>query len=350
MTQLVDNREVAVMGVNTVLISLSLATVVLVHLNRTYIPLKCKNIPLIYTLFCTMFLWYIGDIFTYQPTLVKASRPICILTMSWMRISLGIYSVVSCHIFRIYQYYCIFKLRIRATGWYLWIPIAIWSLLPLSYGIMASTMSANGIGNAFIEGPPMCISHKPLYFVAVGFLILLLICWIYATLMMSRVNVCFNEYRELLVVIICTISIVILQVVLRWIPNVGNSGFGYNTFASISDMLIGLVGLLVIVFKPLFHCYFGRREYLSYFLHTLKQNHLQTQYEMANGEEICCINSNYTDEKNISCGESRYDLESSTDSTTSMTSVLFYHHRSVIPPTHQYYSEQITSIHSRQLV
>ncbi|KAJ1661819.1 hypothetical protein IW140_006396 [Coemansia sp. RSA 1813] len=307
----VDKREVAVIGVNTTIIAISLAALVYVNMKRSYVPLKCKNIPLLNTLFCAMFVWYIGDIYTYQPSVVKASRLTCIVTMSWLRMSLGVYMVVSCHIFRIYQYHCIFRWRVRATGKYLWIPVAVWAVIPLTYGILASALPAQGGGNDYIGGAePMCVSYKPLYFVAVGFLVLLLVTWMYATLKMHGINVCFDEYRELLVVIGSTVVVVALQVVLRWVPGVGDVGFAYNTMASMTDILIGQVSLFVLIAKPAFHCMYDRDLYLKYFLHTLRREDRETEYELANGGQHMGRVSQSSYESDL--------LGSATDSTRSM--------------------------------
>ncbi|KAJ2401115.1 hypothetical protein GGI23_001607 [Coemansia sp. RSA 2559] len=276
-----DRREAAVIGANSAIMALSLATIAYVNANRTYVPLKCKNIPLLNTLFCAMLAWYIGDIYTYQPTAVRASRATCIAMMSWLRVSLGIYTVVACHIFRIYQYHCIFRWRVRAQGKRLWAAAALWAALPVAYGALAAALPAARGGNDYAGGT--CVSHKPLYFVAVAFLVVLLACWTLATLMMRGINVCFDEYRELLVVIAATVAVVALQVVLRWVPGIGDSGFAYNTMTSLTDMLIGQVGLLVLVAKPVFHCLYDRDRYLRFFLHKLRREDKEAEYELANG-------------------------------------------------------------------
>ncbi|KAJ1996073.1 hypothetical protein GGI25_000616 [Coemansia spiralis] len=305
-----DRREAIVVGINTGLLTLSLIVILLVNRNRAYIPLKCKNIPLLNMLFLTTLLWYLGDIFTYQPTLVAhATRSVCILTMSWLRMSLGVYSVISCHVFRIYQYQCVFKWRVPAKGKHLWVPILLWTIVPLLYGILASAIPAGKGGNEYIADPPMCVSHKPLYFTAVALLVLLLVVWACATLMMNNINVCFQEHRELLVVIVSTVLVVLLQVVLRWtLP--GNSSFAYNTFTSVTDVLIGQISLFVLVSKPLFHCLRDPDEYLCYFLHTLRRENKRVEYEMAGGEEIA-----------VSQFDGLVD-SSSTESTRSIAKVL----------------------------
>ncbi|KAJ2784446.1 hypothetical protein GGI15_002247 [Coemansia interrupta] len=235
--------------------------------------------------------------------------------------SLGVYSVISCHIFRIYQYHCIFRWRIRASGRYLWIPIALWALFPLVYGILASALPEDK-GTLMVADPPMCFAHKPAYFVALSFLLVLILCWIYATLLMNRVNVCFNEYRELIIVIVSTILVVLIQVVLRWVPAVGDSGFAYNTMTSMTDILIGQVSFLVLVSKPAFHCLYDRDAYLKVFLQTLKKENRHSEYELANGEEIGRISSSYNPEDSH-----HYSSASVTGSTSRATddSVTAFH-------------------------
>ncbi|KAJ2831239.1 hypothetical protein GGI24_001642 [Coemansia furcata] len=219
--------------------------------------------------------------------------------MSWLRMSLGVFSVISCHLMRIYQYQCVFQWRIRANGKHLWIPAALWAILPLTYGILASLLPEDK-GNWYATDPPRCVAEKPVYFVAVAFTILLMILWVYATVLMRRVNVCFNEYRELLAVNISTIVVVLTQVVLRWIPAIGDSGFAYNTMVSISDVLIGQISLFLLIYRPAYHCLVGKDEYLKFFLRTLKRENRQTEYELANGEEMARVSSSFPGRKSYS--------------------------------------------------
>ncbi|KAJ2359147.1 hypothetical protein GGF43_000313 [Coemansia sp. RSA 2618] len=307
----------------------------LVYLNRTYIPLRSKNIPLIYTLYVTTLLWFIGDIFTYFPTLVPApSRAICILTMSWLRMSFGIFSIVSCHIFRIYQYICSFEWRVRAVvgSRYFWRPVFAWSVLPLAYGALASTLPADRGGNAYIREERMCVSDKPLYFVAVAFLIVLLVCWIVATLRMKRIYVCFSEFREMLAIIACTVVIIVLQVVLRWVPRIGDNSVAFNAVASMSDVLVCMISMFVLVSRALWHCYVDRDEYLRYFLHKLKRENRQTEYEMANGGEgLGRISTSIVRGEGGGgvLGVMECEMESPTEWRRSVDNVLFNKNRSV---------------------
>ncbi|KAJ2850276.1 hypothetical protein IWW36_002024 [Coemansia brasiliensis] len=297
----------------------SAVAISLVHIKRAYIPLKCKNIPLLYTLFATMLIWYIGDIWVYQPTVVaQASRSACIFTMSWMRMSFGIYSVLSCHIFRVYQYYCIFEWRVKVEKRLLWIPIILWACFPLVYGILASALSVNK-GISYITDPPMCYSAKLLYFIAVGILVLLLICWIIAIFMISHIHGSFNEFYELLAVIICTVVIVVLQVVLRWIPRIGDSGFGYNTMVSMTDVMIGQLSLFILISRPLYHSIKDPFAYQKYFLHKLKRENHQSEYEIANGTQLGRISTSVQDNQDVGLV---LNIESPTEWTQSVSNEL----------------------------
>ncbi|KAJ2778059.1 hypothetical protein H4R18_004829 [Coemansia javaensis] len=263
--------EAVVLGINTAAMALSLGAVVLVYINRTYAPIRCKNTPLIYALYVAMVMWYVGDIFVYQPSLVRASRGVCIVAASWMRVGLGMYSVVSCHIVRTYQYHRILQWRVPASGRHLLVPAVLWSIAPACYGVLAAALPAARGGQAYVGDPAACVAQKPLYFAGAGLLAGLLACSVYAMLVTDRTSVCFNERRELLVVNVCMIAVAAVQVALRWVPGVGDSGFAYNAGASLSDMLASQVSLLSLVAKPLYHCYVDREEYLARFLDRLEQ-------------------------------------------------------------------------------
>ncbi|KAI7829895.1 hypothetical protein BX661DRAFT_95062 [Kickxella alabastrina] len=298
MSQTADKREMVVVGINTTIMFISFLALLYVNYNRSYIPLKCKNIPLLNILYLTIFCWYLGDIYTYQPSLVYASRSICIATMSWLRMSFGVYSVISCHIFRIYQYHCIFQWHRRANGKYLWVPIGLWLIIPLVYGIIAAALPES-LGTSFVISPEMCFAQKTAYFVALAFLLILMACWTYATLLMKYTDVCFNEYRELAVIIVSTVFVISMQVVLRWVPQVGDSGFAYNAMTSMTDLLIGQVSFYALIWRPAYHCLVDRDNYLALFLRTLKKENRKSEYELANGEELYMISFDCTGETGV---------------------------------------------------
>ncbi|KAJ2360288.1 hypothetical protein H4S01_005797 [Coemansia sp. RSA 2610] len=323
-----DSREAAVLAVNTLAMGISTAIVALVLVNRDYIPLRSKNIPLVLILYVSTVLWFIGDVFTYYPALVgKLSRPVCILAMSWLRISLGVFAVVSCHVFRIYQYVCIFEWRVRAQGWRLYAPLGLLAMAPVAYGGLASGLPASKGGNAYMESPSMCVSHKPLYFAALGMLLVLLLCWLCAILAMRRIYVCFSEFREMLAMFACTVVIVVLQAVLRWVPGIGDQSVGYNAMVAITDMLVGNTSLAILLLPALWHCYRDRDAYLRFFLHKLKRENRQTEYELANGEALGRISTSVAPSKDF--GVLECEIESPTEWTRGVANELCIRHESV---------------------
>ncbi|KAI7829893.1 hypothetical protein BX661DRAFT_180689 [Kickxella alabastrina] len=281
-TQKADKREIILLCVNSSVMFISFLVLIYINFNRAYIPLKCKNIRLINVLYVSIFCWYVGDIYTYLPTLVPISQPICLATSAWLRISVGAYTLIGCHLFRIYQYHSIFQWHRRAKGWYLWVPIALCAFAPITYGLLASILPESQ-SISFDLDPAMCSAAKPIYFAAFGFLLTLILCWIYATLLMKYVNVCFSEYRELLVVTISCILVLILQVVLRWVPGFDGTGIGYSIVTSVTDLFIGQVSFYSIIWRPTYHCLVDRDEYLIYFLRTLERQNRMAEYELANG-------------------------------------------------------------------
>ncbi|KAJ1965610.1 hypothetical protein GGI12_000661 [Dipsacomyces acuminosporus] len=285
-----DKRDIAVVACCSVMMFVTFLILIYVNVNRSYIPFKCKNIPLINVLFVSTLMLLIGDVYVNHSSLLYTNRPICIVTVSWLRISFGMYNVVCCYTFRVYEYICIFRWKVRATGKYLWIPLALWVLIPLIYGILASTLPPDwGIG--YDEDTRICTTSRPLYLMAVAFIIILLLVLGYATFVARRLNSCFNEFRELLPMIFYTLTAMVVQVAFRWIPSIGRNTFIYNTLVTMTDLFVGQVSFYALVARPVYHCIVDREEYLNYFMYKLKQENLEQEYEMANGEHMVHTNS-----------------------------------------------------------
>lgn len=279
--------EVIVVTINTTLVFISLLVLVYINLHHAYVPFKCKNIPLLNILYLCTFIWYLADIFTYQTALVHLNRPLCIAMLSWLRFSFGIYSVILCHIFRNYQYLCIFHWRQPAVGRHLWYPLAGCLVIPLGYGITATVLPVQeGIEFRPESVPAECIAHKHVYFLAVAFLVFLMLVWLISILVMNRITMCFNEYREAILVFAFTTLMILLQIIIRWVPSVDHNGFTYYTIVSVSDTMVGQFSLYMLILKPLYHCLGDREGYLRYFLRKLQIEQLRMEYELANGEEL----------------------------------------------------------------
>ncbi|KAI8321381.1 hypothetical protein GQ54DRAFT_261879 [Martensiomyces pterosporus] len=313
MEKVSDKRDIAVVGACSGMLFASFLVLVYINLNRTYTPLKCKNIPLINVLFASISIWFIGDVYVDHPSLVHATRPICIATISWLRMSLGMYCVVCCYTFRIYEYICIFQWRIRATGRHLWVPLALWALVPLAYGVLASALPPSS-GIEYVEDTMICRASKPIYFIAVAALIVLALVCGYATFAARHLNACFNEFRELLPMVFVTLTVCVVQVTFRWIPDIGGNVFTYNTLVTITDFIVGQVSFYALVTKPVYHCAVDRDEYLKYFLRKLKRENLEEEYEIANGQEMDHVSTSLTSTAgNQSWG--RFDEKMDVDST-----------------------------------
>ncbi|KAJ1822765.1 hypothetical protein LPJ75_000260 [Coemansia sp. RSA 2598] len=156
---------------------------------------------------------------------------------------------------------------------------------------------------------------------------------------MNKVNVCFNEYRELLVVICSTVFVVVTQVVLRWVPGIGDSGFAYNTMTSMTDILIGQISFFVLVCKPAYHCLVDRDEYLHVFLRTLRREDRQSEYELANGEKIGRISSSsyapasrFDEDLSVSSRSLAKILRTDEPGTIQMDSVTAFHDDTAMDP------------------
>ncbi|KAJ1959824.1 hypothetical protein GGI12_004137, partial [Dipsacomyces acuminosporus] len=85
----VDRREVAVIAICSVILFLDLIALVYTYINRTYLPLKTKNLPLMYWTYLSGIFWFVGDVYSYFKIARKTSWITCVVTTGWLRLSLG---------------------------------------------------------------------------------------------------------------------------------------------------------------------------------------------------------------------------------------------------------------------
>ncbi|ORX73079.1 hypothetical protein DL89DRAFT_265232 [Linderina pennispora] len=231
---------------------------IFINYNRSYTPLKCKNIPLLNLSFLSKWVWCYGlwamSLQTI-PSLTHTSWAICIATISWLRMSLGMFAVVCLLIFRTFEYICIFEYKIRATGRYLWIPLATMATVCLLYGILATVLP----------------EEKGIQYVAV-LISLLVVCAVF-TYMARDIQSSFNEFRELLATFFVTIIAILVQVILRWVPNISGNEFAYNTLVTLTDFIVCQVNFYFLA-------------YLRFFLKKLRRENNESVYEIANGAQM----------------------------------------------------------------
>ncbi|KAJ1931548.1 hypothetical protein EC988_009752, partial [Linderina pennispora] len=141
-------------------------------------------------------------------------------------------------------------------------------------------------GIQYVEDTMICKANKPIYFFAVAVLISLLVVCAVFTYMARDIQSSFNEFRELLATFFVTIIAILVQVILRWVPNISGNEFAYNTLVTLTDFIVCQVNFYFLVSKPTFHCLVNREAYLRFFLKKLRRENNESVYEIANGAQM----------------------------------------------------------------
>ncbi|ORX73072.1 hypothetical protein DL89DRAFT_265228 [Linderina pennispora] len=287
------------------------------YANRSYLPLKAKNIPLMIYTFISSVLWYFGDIYTFF-TLPKYNRVTCVAANSWLRMCLGGYLWMSLFQARLYQYISIFIWKQRVKGKYFWYPMIYMVSIPLVYGIVSIALpEENGI--RYVPERKGCDGSMNLFYMSISFCFLQMLAFIFVLFYSRHINTCFSEYRQVVWCFIVACVCLIIGIATAWIPLTPERIFIFGALNTMLPILVAQVYFFVILGPPVFHCMFNRQKHLSYFAQRLRESNMTREYQLAHDTSMKLSNSydrgnpaNYTAEGMTAIGGFyRGNLESS---------------------------------------
>ncbi|KAI8321373.1 hypothetical protein GQ54DRAFT_325070 [Martensiomyces pterosporus] len=285
-----DQREVILISVCTALLFKNFLFLLYTFFQRRYLPLKCKNLPLMYWTYFATVAWFIGNVYTNQTIAPKSSWFVCVVTYSWLKMSLGGYLWMSLFQFRVYQFIAIFIWKRRVQGKYLWYPVAYMVAIPLAYAIVAAALPQN-IGLKYIPPLELCFGSKAYFYVAMALVFFQILAFIFIIFMARNIHTCFNEYTEILVCFFVALGALIGGIVTFWIPATPHRAFIFGTLNTVLPIATAQVYFYVLLVRPVYHSVFDKEEYLKFFLARMRQYNLIREYQMANNESTSGLGS-----------------------------------------------------------
>ncbi|KAI8321372.1 hypothetical protein GQ54DRAFT_298038 [Martensiomyces pterosporus] len=278
-----DNREVILISVCSALLFVDLVFLVYTFFQRKYLPLKSKNLPLMYWTYGSTVVWFIGDVYSYLTIAPKPSWIVCVITTAWLRMSLGGYLWMSLFQYRVYQFIVIFIWKRKLTGKYFWLPIAYIVLIPLIYGIVAAALPQD-MGLKYIAQLQMCKGSNGFFYFSISFVFFQLLAFIFIIFMARNIHTCFNEYREIVICFIVATLALIAGIATFWVPLTPERIFILGALNTVLPIFIAQVYFFVLLGRPVYHSIFDKEEYLRFFLARMRQYNLIREYQMANNE------------------------------------------------------------------
>ncbi|KAJ2158377.1 hypothetical protein GGF46_003825 [Coemansia sp. RSA 552] len=280
--------------------------------HRNYLPLKVKNMPIMFSLYLGGVSWFLGDIFTGGLVHLRQSPVLrnCKLTIIWLRACIGAYYVTSIFALRCYSLYYVFRkgkaYNSKALLWSLGVAVA--SIL--LFGVV-STLVPEEMTTYYEEIMDLCYISRE-YIIAV--LTVIWSIWLYTAIMtwrMRKVPFCFNERTEMATAFCLLLLVSVMNTVCLLVITVYPASLAWRTSLLYVNHVGASVGYWVVMGVPTYHCIFNREEYLQRWIQTLKQDHMEREYDYSshnNNETTINLsefteipskpNSNYTSSQN----------------------------------------------------
>ncbi|KAJ1799874.1 hypothetical protein LPJ59_001522 [Coemansia sp. RSA 2399] len=247
--------------------------------NHKYPPLRAKNMPLIAVLYVSMLFWFLGTIGTnFNLPGVFDFKSSCILFASWFRVLLGIFLFIHINVFRLYTYLRIFREMKRMRVHVYVIGAVVYLAIIVAYGIPV-TVLRNKLTVQFVPELGTCIYGT--VFIELSFAIVWMgwIAVVVVTVVARNINTSFNEYKEMVLIIILSSitltyetiahNIVRDYVLYRW----------SRTLSTYMEYLSSQSALFILLGVPVYNCIFHRESYRREFFEKMRADGMVARYE-----------------------------------------------------------------------
>ncbi|KAJ2343562.1 hypothetical protein IWW50_001527 [Coemansia erecta] len=248
--------------------------------NRDYLPLRAKNVPIMFSLYLGGVGWMLGDIFTGGLVHLGQSPLLrnCKFTIICLRVCIGAYYVTSIFALRCFSLYYVFckgkAFNGRVMAWSLGLTV----MSIVLFGII-SVMVPDEMTVQYEEVMDMCSINRH-YIIAVLGIIWAI--WLYIAAMtwrMRRIPFCFNERTEIFTTFFIMLVLSLMNSICLLVVDIYPASRGWRNALLYSNHVGASIGYWVVMWEPTYGCMFHREEYLQYWINILKEDQMQREYE-----------------------------------------------------------------------
>ncbi|KAJ1949263.1 hypothetical protein EC988_004842 [Linderina pennispora] len=245
-------------------------------LNRSYPPLRAKNLPLATMMWVGAFGWFIGSVVSNGLVEIEGVWRHCILPAVWIRIGFG-YTFTCSSLFRVYLLDRIFVQRRSAHGVRFHLPIFLFILVVLLFCII-STVLPNYMTVIYLDKFKSCHYVAPYRFVCLGIVASL---WSVVAVLVWRIrniHTAFNERFETVAIAAMALSTDIEMIVVHIVYLHYAQNRAVRSMAVMFDLTMGCTASFILLVYPVYQCIFHREEYLQKWLLKLSLDGLHKEY------------------------------------------------------------------------
>ncbi|KAJ2818893.1 hypothetical protein IWW50_005655 [Coemansia erecta] len=247
--------------------------------NRDYLPLRAKNVPIMFSLFLGAVGWMLGDIFTGGLVHLSQSPVLCNckFTIICLRVCIGAYYVTSIFALRCYSLYYVFCRGKAFKGRVMMLSLGLTVLSIILFGII-SMMVPDEMTVQYEETMDMCYINRN-YVIAV--LSTIWAIWLYIATMtwhMRQIPFCFNERAEIFTTFIIMLVVSLMNSVCLLVVDIYPASRGWRNALLYTNHVGASAIYWVVMWEPTYGCLFHREEYLQYWINILKEDQMQREY------------------------------------------------------------------------
>ncbi|KAJ2785679.1 hypothetical protein H4R18_000370 [Coemansia javaensis] len=250
--------------------------------NRDYLPLKVKNVPVMFSLYFGGVGWMLGDMFTGGLVHLRQSALLrnCAFTVICLRICIGAYYVTSVFALRCFSLYHVFYKGKAFKGKIVLLSFGVTILSIVLFGVISAVLPPN-LTVRYEDILDLCYYNKGY---AGTVVIIIWSTWLYTCYMnwrLRKVAFCFNERVEIASIFVITLVIVTMNTVCLFVVNVYAASLAWRTALIYTNHVGASTIYWIVMFEPTYNCMFNREEYLQYWINILKEDHMEREYGYA---------------------------------------------------------------------
>ncbi|KAI8318343.1 hypothetical protein GQ54DRAFT_252527, partial [Martensiomyces pterosporus] len=257
---------------------LTLLLLVYAWLNRTYRPIRAKNLVLVTFMYLMAVPWYLGSVVSNGLVELVGPWKFCKLWGVWFRVAPG-YMFVNFLFFRAYSLDRIFIQRKPCSGWRFYLPSIILTIIIILFCIVSQVISDKKT-LVYVESIEVCHYVGPFRYVSAGIIWAILLVYAVQVVKIRNIKSSFNEFRESLIIFFIIFA-TILQLTLLVVFIAMNPYNKDIRLATVSfDFVAGNLMIWLVLVHPVYMCIFHGREYEKRWLRKLAGDGLSKEYEV----------------------------------------------------------------------
>ncbi|KAJ2086876.1 hypothetical protein IW140_005352 [Coemansia sp. RSA 1813] len=275
-----STADLVVVVLLSCIFAINLIAVMFLIFNHKYPPLKSKNPILMVIMFIASVFWFVGDMqVNGHVTLTGSVLTDCRGFGFWVRVLLGICTVTAVVAIRTYAFYHVFSLNLPLRSWRFFLPIVVYFVCILAFGIVAMALSPSKSAE-YVPNLDICSLDEPFkitifIFVWISLLFVALLTW-----MIRNIKSSFRETWEMFFACIVVLGSMTFNSAIQFTHPVYPLERKYRIASTLFDMACANALWWGVLAKPLFNCLFRREGYLREWISKLRQDGLQREYQV----------------------------------------------------------------------